>query len=107
VRSEVDEASKKLADYRKTSLSLNGIIEAHLELTKLEIEVEDKFRRLRQTSLAGLSQFSDDYSLQKVGDLCTKLASFSFVHFPENLLADFQKDSYKGELTVAQLQKHA
>lgn len=68
-------------------------------MSKVEIEIEDKFRKLRQTCLTGLSQFSDDYSLQKVSDLCSKLASFSFIDFPKNLLADFQKDSYKGELT--------
>lgn len=74
LRQSVDDAAKELVLRRKTQMSLDGIIDAHLEMTSLDITIEEKFRMLRQTCLKALSQFSDDYSLQKVCDLCQKLA---------------------------------
>ena len=107
LRKEVDAALAELKTLRKTQMSLTGLIEVHCKMVKTEIQLTDSFHNLRQICLKGLSQFADDYSLQKVRDLITKLAQFSFVHFPENLLDDFQKDSYKQELTSTQLLKHA
>jgi hypothetical protein len=103
LRSTVDEVIKELAEVRKAELSLEDLISVHQRMTETEINLDDTFRNLRQICLKGLSQFADDYSLQKVRDLCTKLAQFSFVNFPKNLLHDFQKDSYKQELTSSQL----
>ena len=76
-------------------------------MEKARIDIIDHHRSLRQFCLKGLSQFSDDYSLQKVKNLCRTLAPFSFMNFPQDLLNGFENsDSFKQELTATQLEKH-
>ncbi len=104
IRNSADDAIKKLLSMRKQQLSLKEIIVAHLEMAMTRVNLDDSYRNMRQICLKGLSQFSDDYSLQKVRDLCTKLVQFSFVNFPENLLHDFQKD--RSHLCVKPFHSH-
>jgi predicted RNase H-like nuclease (RuvC/YqgF family) len=47
LRSEVDETLKELVAFRKSSLSLTGIIETHCKMVKTEIQLDDSFRSLR------------------------------------------------------------
>lgn len=105
LRASVEQATKVLEAKRKTPMSLGELIDSHYEMQREELEIEFVYKNLRQTALRALSQFSDDYSLQKVRNLVDKLAKFSFVNFPRNLLHDFKKDSFKQELTSAQLLK--
>ena len=44
----------------------NEISELHLAMERLEVEIVDDYRNLRQSCLKGLSQFSDDFSLLKI-----------------------------------------
>ena len=74
LRTEIDQAIKEMNNYGRSQLSLTAIVEAHQKMAVVQLNVEDKFQPLRQSCLKGLSQFADDYSLQKVRDLCTKLA---------------------------------
>ena len=96
---------KQINQSRKKQLTLSdfhSIGELHLAMERLEVEIVDDYKSLRQTCLKGLSQFSDDYTLKKIRNLCERLGKFGFINFPENMLVGFtQKHNFNAELTAS------
>ena len=66
------------------------IVDLHLNMEKNEVEITDDYRNLRQSCLKALSQFSDDFLLDKIKKLIERLANFGFISFPENILIGFE-----------------
>ena len=80
--------------------SFKEIVDLHLNMEKNEVEITDDYRNLRQSCLKALSQFSDDFLLDKIRALIERLSSFGFISFPENMLIGFEsKKGFKQELT--------
>ena len=66
IKQNIDATLKKINDSTKKALTLDDFIEVnklHLMMERLEVEIIDDYKNLRQSCLKGLSQFNDDYSL--------------------------------------------
>lgn len=61
-------------------------------MERLELEIVDAYKNLRQSCLKAYSQFADDYSLGKIRKLIDRMEKFGFIAFPENLLIGFESE---------------
>ena len=74
---------------KESESSFKEIVDLHLRMEKMEVEITDDYRNLRQSCLKALSQFSDDFLLDKIKGLIEMLTKFGFISFPENILIGF------------------
>ena len=92
IKQNVDATLKLMIESKKKELSLDNfheVGELQLKMERLEVEIVDDYKNVRQSCLKGLSQFSDDKNLEKIRKLVERLSKFGFINFPENMLIGF------------------